>query len=211
MEEATHVAVGMIAMECLSRLRKCDIFKSNYNFCPGIIFVAAYLLCMSAILVDLKSINFFQSPSIKFFIKLLHSMDGFIALLMGVAMCLEKNDLFLISILCITKCFLLYLLSRMVTGVHAHSTFSIMLQATKTFIHHTGSFYFIADPDTALLTGIWRCVSMNGHAVLAFKESLSEETFDRLMWIITHSRNAVMIWILYLCITSASIRQGFGK
>lgn len=217
MEEATHIAIVLVGLESAYLLFQCssshlpDFAHLSESFKPAIIFIVAYAGCIATIFMNVKQIRFFQSKIIRNLIKYLHAADGAVALLMGIAICYQSNILFIIGILCITKLFLLHLLSRMVTGVATHSMAAVALQTTKTFIHHTASFYFISDPTTALLTGVWRCISMNGHAVLTLRGTLPEKTYERLMWIITHARNAAMITILILCLYSFQIRRGFGK
>uniref|UniRef100_A0A7S3HSX0 Vomeronasal type-1 receptor n=1 Tax=Spumella elongata TaxID=89044 RepID=A0A7S3HSX0_9STRA len=114
--------------------------------------------------------------------------------------------------ICMTKLFLLYLLSRMVTGVKTHSIMSVVLQTTKTFIHHTGSFFFIPSDayDVIIITSIWRFISMNGHAILTMRKKLSNETYNRLMWIIAHMRNAIVVVVIALCLAYPTIRHGFA-
>ena len=109
-----------------------------------------------------------------------------------------------------TKCFLLHLLSRMVTGQAAFGSMAISLQTTKTFLHHTGSFLFLGDGPTALITGVWRFISMNGHAAMTLRDRLDTKTYDRVIWNITHARNSVLAVVLATCFVNPAIRRGFG-
>lgn len=213
MEEATHLAIALVTAESVWRITHCNLVKyfSHDEYHPEIMFCSTYVLCMIAILLDLKSMTFFKSSLIRNIITVLHGADGFIAFGMGIGIYYQNSLLLAMSIILISKFFLLHLLSRMVTGVKAHDKLAIMLQTTKTYIHHTASFYFISDPTTALLTGFWRFISMNGHAAMTLKGKLSESSYDRIMWNITHARNLFMLFIIYLCYYYDSIRRGFGN
>jgi hypothetical protein len=213
MEEATHAAIFLVAAECAWRLTHCDVIQSIFSsrFHPGLIFILSYLGCIGNIFLDIKNAAFFQSDFIRGLIKTLHACDGILALVIGIGIYLQNDIITLIGILGITKLYMLYLLSRMVTGVKSYSKLEMVVQTTKTFIHHTASFYFLADPTTAAITAFWRFISMNGHAALTLREKMSEEGYTSLMWMITHARNAAMMLVLVLCWWSPSIRRGFGK
>ena len=51
---------------------------------------------------------------------------------------------------------------------------------------------------------------MNGHAAMTLRERLDEDIYDRLMWIITHMRNLVLVLVLALCVMYPTIRRGFA-
>jgi hypothetical protein len=168
-------------------------------------------LCIATVIAELKKYAFFQSSSIRNVLKALHAADGVIALLLGLALYYESPTLLLIGLICITKFFLLHLLSRMVTGQVAHGRFAVGLQTTKTFLHHVGSFVFLNNPSAALVTGIWRFISMNGHAAMTLRDKLDPKLYNNIMWKITHARNAVVVFILFLCFYNREVRRGFGK
>jgi hypothetical protein len=212
MEEATHFAIGLVAVEVAVRLYLCPqvLNVSWETFSPALIFLGSYLLCIVTILVDFKSTSFAQSKALRFAIKLLHACDGIVALLLGSGIFYKSNALLLVGMVCITKVFLLHLLSRMVTGVKAFSTQAVVLQTTKTFIHHTSSFYFISHPSVAFYSGLWRFISMNGHAALALKDSISPAFYSQLMWTISYMRDLAMIFIMWLCYLYPELRRGFA-
>ncbi len=231
MEEATYLAVGLIVLEILWRIYECPNITFEYiqttGFEPFLWWIVAYLLCIGMVLLEVKNLPFFQSKFVRNSIKILHALDGLIALVVGMAYYYENNTLLAIGILCITKFFLLHLLSRMVTGVKAFSKWSVIVQTTKTFIHHTASFYFLAAglsverlSNTILLTALWRSISMTGHAVLALRAqtaddgwegfTLTEKTYDRWTWNISHLRNAMIVVVLVSCYYDHHIRRGFG-
>ena len=93
-------------------------------------------------------------------------IDGINALGIGLGLYYGNDILFLIGVIFMVKCGLLYLLSRMVTGQAAHNKYQMLIQTTKTYLHHVGSFLFLTNPTVTILTTIWRCISMNGHAIL---------------------------------------------
>ncbi len=213
MEEATHLAWAVVSVETLWRLNKCSSLSSLtfHEFQPGVLLFTSYILCIGVIYLDIKRYAFFQSTTIRNTIKFLHAADGVTALAMGMSVYHQSNLWMFISILAITKGFLLHLLSRMVTGVQTYHKSEVALQTTKTFLHHTGSFLFISHPKVAVVTAIWRFTSMNGHAILTLKGWLSERSFSQGMWMFTHARNAVMLGVLLLCAWDGEVRRGFGE
>lgn len=215
MEGATHVAWISVLSESVWRIYRCNnhLMNSNYahqGFPAGSLYFGAYVLCILAILLDLKRYEFFKLPFLRNFLSFLHAIDGIVALVLSLAYYFKSKLLLYIGILAITKCFLLHLLSRMVTGQAAFGPMAISLQTTKTFLHHTGSFLFLGHDKTALITGCWRFISMNGHAAMTLKEKLDCNSYERIMWIITHARNLVLALIMITCFVNPDIRRGFG-
>ena len=91
------------------------------------------------------------------------------ALAMGLGLYYGNSILFLIGLICMVKGGLLYLLSRMVTGQAAHNKYEMLIQTTKTYLHHVGSFMFLSNPTVTIITTVWRFISMNGHAILTVR------------------------------------------
>lgn len=214
MEEATHLACLVVVFESITRhAAYANEGADAYDTGRCSLFFAAYFLCIGAILLNLKDIAFFQSSLVKWIIKLLHALDGVNALLIGAGMYYQNLLLLALGLVFMTKAFLLYLLSRMVTGIKTYSTASMVLQTTKTFLHHIGSFMFIASADRSviLITTMWRFISMNGHAAMTLRGHISPLLYDRIMWIVCHLRNAALLIVLALCILYTDIRRGFGK
>ena len=52
---------------------------------------------------------------------------------------------------------------------------------------------------------------MNGHAAMTLRKSLSEKTYNKVMWMITHARNAILAIVILICFFSRDIRRGFGE
>lgn len=216
MEGATHVAWISVFLEGAWRTHKCyDVLTgSRYSiksFSAGPVYFGAYVLCIFAVYLNLKRYSFFSSPFLRNFLSFLHALDGIVALVLSLAYFYKSQGLLYMGILGITKCFLLHQLSRMVTGQLAYGPAEISLQTTKTFLHHTGSFLFLGDDTTAFITGCWRFVSMNGHAAMTLRKSLSEKTYNKVMWMITHARNAILAIVILICFFSRDIRRGFGE
>lgn len=212
MEEATHVAWIIVAGETLWRTLKCNaIVNYDHQFKSGLLFFGAYLLCIAAIFLELKSIPFFKSTFVRGLITVLHAADGVSAIILGLSIYYQDSILLVFGILAIGKIFLLHLLSRMVTGVKAYGNFEVALQTTKTFLHHTGSFLFISDPKVVLITALWRFTSMNGHAILSLKDHISRSLFEDSMWVLAHARNAMVVAVLLMCYFDSEIRRGFGE
>ena len=215
MEGATHVAWVSVFIESIWRARKCsEIHGYGHpfdSFTPGSVYIGAYFLCIIAVFLDFKRYDFFKQRALRDFLSFLHAIDGIIALVLSLAFYYKSRTLLYFGVLAITKCFLLHLLSRMVTGQAAFGPMAISLQTTKTFLHHTGSFLFLGDDSTALITGCWRFISMNGHAAMTLRDKLDTKTYDRIMWAITHARNLILTFVLLICCVNPAIRRGFGK
>lgn len=178
-----------------------------------IMFVGTFILTIACIWMDLKKNNA-RLESIRPVLKVVHAADGLIALLLSIAMWAESDWATLFCLICLNKFFLLHLLSRMVTGVAAFSRSQIVLQTTKSFLHHNGSFLFCyccSDPRVILLTGIWRFISMNAHAILAFREHLNIATYRRTLLLIAWMRNIMMVIIIALLTSSGSIATGLRQ
>jgi hypothetical protein len=214
MEGATHVAWVSVLLESVWRAHKCSQFHDYSppfgNFSVGVVYFGAYAMCILAIFLDIKRYAFFKRPELRSFITFLHAVDGIIALVLALAYYFRSKVLLIVGVLAITKCFLLHLLSRMVTGQAAFGPMAISLQTTKTFLHHTGSFLFLGDDTTALITGCWRFISMNGHAAMTVRDSLEPKTYDKIIWAITHARNMILAIVLLTCFFNPAIRRGFG-
>lgn len=216
MECATHVAWITVLLECTWRTYECHRISktlfavSETSFHPEYVYLGAYILCITVIFLNIKRFQFFKKPALRNFLSFLHAIDGIAALVLSLAYYFKSQALLLLGVLTITKFFLLHLLSRMVTGQAAFGFSEISLQTTKTFLHHTGSFLFLGDNTTALITGVWRFISMNGHAAMTLRESISEARYNKIMWAITHARNAILAIVILLCFIIPDIRRGFG-
>lgn len=221
MEEATHAAWILVLSEACARAKPLIVSNeasvvassTSYETRLAALFVISYVLCIATILCKVKDIPFFQTDFVRNVTTVLHALDGVNALLIGLGMYYQNLYIVAIGLLCMTKVFLLHLLSRMVTGIKTHSLWSVVVQTTKTFLHHVGSFLFIAptDHNVILITALWRFVSMNGHAAMTLRKHISAERYQWLMWKISHMRNAVLVVVLLLCFLDNSIRDGFGK
>lgn len=213
MEEATHFATFLVAAEVTWRLSNCSLqqtLQTSGYFQPWLPISVSYVMCIIVIYLDVKNMEFFKSKFLRNIITALHALDGVLALCMGLGLYYRDTLLFVLSILGITKLFLLHLLSRMVTGVKVHDKFSIAVQTTKTFLHHTASFYFINNGKVIIVTALWRFVSMNAHAALVLKDYLAPQTYDAIMWLATHARNIAMLVVLLLCVFDDESRSGFA-
>ena len=215
MEEATYLACIAVTLETAWRAHRCNLsdqlLTSRFWMSPSFAFGVSFVLCISAILLDVKSKAFFKSTTIRDIISLLHAMDGVSVLILGIGLYGHFYYLTIFGILCLTKFFLLHMLSRMVTGIKTTTQFQVCVQTTKTFVHHIGSFLFLSHPKVILITTIWRCISMNGHAVLAMKQDLSPKTFDLCLWIVSYLRNTLIVMVLFICWLNPTLRRGFGK
>ena len=153
MREATYIACSTVTIEIIWRFSHCYRAIGDFSAIYLLKYIAAYILCIIPILLDFKSYGFFKSRTLRNVLSFLHAIDGLIALELGFAYYYKSYFLLQIGIFAITKMYLLHLLSRMVTGETAFGKYEIILQMTKSFLHHTGSFLFISDNNTALITG----------------------------------------------------------
>jgi len=227
MDEQTYIAaIGLVTLESLWRVSCCNNWSAilrleNVNSfdiasvpspSTGIMFAVCYLACLGSIFLNIKDFEFFKEPWLRNLLSFLHAIDGFLVVFLGLGIYYNSNLLCLITILALCKVFLLYLLSRMVTGVKAYSKTQMVLQTTKTYLHHVGSFFFLSsDPSILLLTTAWRGISMTGHAIFALRGTISDKTFNHTIWIFTHLRHLLMIGILLLCFQYPELKRGFGK
>lgn len=215
MEEATYLACVAVSVETIWRLGRCD--SSQYLLSraglmsPSMAFAVSFLLCIATILLDVKSTGFFKQTAVRDAISLLHASDGVSALILGIGLYGKYWLLTVLGILCLSKFFLLHMLSRMVTGVKTTTAFQMCIQTTKTFVHHLGSFMFVTNPKVILITTIWRCISMNGHAILALKEDLDRKVFELWLWRVSYLRNIMVSVVLLVCFVNENIRRGFGE
>ena len=209
MEGATII----VAIEATWRLSCCNPFSTQTNvhsFWPSFLFIGAYLLCILTIFLELKKYDCAKWTLLRNTLTFLHACDGIIALLLGLALYYESMGMVAIALIAITKLFLVHLLSRMVTGVVAYGSVDISKQTTKTFIHHVGSFFFIANHNVALITAFWRFISMSGHAAMTLRSRLSVDAYRRVTWIIASARNIALLSVLIVTILYADIRRGFA-
>ena len=83
----------------------------------------------------------------------------------------------------------------------------------KAFIHHLASFFYIENKEIIIITTIWRAVSMSGHTAQAFqlKSYISADQLFRFNWVLSHARNAIVLYIYIRCCMSSDVRRGFGE
>lgn len=215
MEEATYLACIIVSVETLWRLNRCDslhyLLSIDGLMSPSVLFASSFVLCIGTVLLDVKSMSFFKSTGVRDAISLLHASDGLSALILGIGLYTRYWFLIVLGILCLTKFSLLHMLSRMVTGVKSTTQFQACAQTAKTFVHHLGSFMFLSNSKVILITTVWRCISMNGHAILAMKQDLEHAVFELWLWRISYLRNIAVVTVLITCLANATIRRGFGK
>jgi hypothetical protein len=218
MQAATYTSISLILVESIWRLYHCNIltilqYVSLDSFSPAIYYSLSYFLSMLTIFLEIKQL-LKRYPYLRSIVSIIHGLDGIAALLLGLALLKQSRYLLLISILMITKFFMLHLLARMVTGEVSHSNYNIAFQTTKAFVHHVGSFLFLpleGHSSLIAITSIWRFISMTGHAGIAYRESLSHHTYDLFIRYTAYARHLTMTVVIAIILISAEIRRGFGK
>lgn len=219
MDEISYIAFGGILLETLWRTSKCNLTILDYTNSSNILlpFAIAYILCLIVAFFDFKNMKIFQSDYTRKILSMLHACDGLIAVFMGIAMYIKRIDLLYLSLLLSTKLFLLSFVTRMVTGRASKSTLDAILNTSRAYFHHVGSFLFLADPSVIILTTIWRGLSMTGHALIAFKDkSLKPEEFrksssyDYYVNLVANIRQWTLVTVLIACFLTPTIRRGFG-
>jgi hypothetical protein len=168
--------------------------------------------------LDLKSLAFFQSLTTRNILSTLHAMDGLIAVLLGFSIYLERMDLLLLSMIMSTKLFLLSFVTRMVTGRPSKTKLDAIMQTSRAYLHHVGSFIFLASPEVIILTTIWRSLSMTGHALIAFRDKnhkpedfRKSSSYEFYVTLVAYIRQIILSFVLLCCFYSPLIRRGFGK
>jgi hypothetical protein len=170
-----HLSLGGVFCEVIYRISSAAIVtanENNYNgenghpywFEGGYIFLISYILCIITQLSGFKDITYIsKSESFRSLLSILHGLDGFAALLIGMSLYYKSKIGLWLSLIMITKIFLIHLLNRLILakksdlGLLAECT-----QTTKSYLHHVSSFLFISHPTEIVITTLWRTISMTG-------------------------------------------------
>jgi hypothetical protein len=164
-----HISLAGVCCEVLYRISSAAIVTTKENGDPywfegGFIFLISYVLCIITQLSGFKDITYIsKSESFRSLLSILHGLDGFAALLIGVSLYYKSKIGLWLSLIMITKIFLIHLLNRLILakksdlGILAECT-----QTTKSYLHHVSSFLFISHPTEIIITTLWRTISMTG-------------------------------------------------
>ena len=210
-ETAANFALLFVGLDFLYRSFESSKWMHSL-WCPQAILLFTFVSsCVACIFGRTFFKEIHKSEKLRSALRILHAFDGFTALLLGTSIYYKNTIGFIVAVLCMSKFFLLYLFNRMITAVKAEDLYTEVNHTTRAFLHHFGSFLFIEDPKTIILTSLWRCVSMMGHALLSLRGVVANETYYQLEWISTVSRIFMNLYIFVLCIMIYDIRKGFTE
>lgn len=219
MDEISYVGLVAITSELTWRGWHCSQRAISIFTDPSHVFVITYLLCVVVILLDLKGMSIFQSDWMRGLLGNLHAMDCIIVILLGIGIYIERLEIVWLAMILLSKLFLLSFITRMITGRASPNVFAAILQTSRAYLHHIGSFIFISgSSNMIILTTIWRFLSMSGHSLVFFRDkSLQVEdyrkspSYMRNVNIVAICRQVALITALLSTIYSPSIRRAFGK
>jgi hypothetical protein len=178
----------------------------------GPAFLVSYLLCLISEGLGLKDNAFIKSSFFRNLLSLFHGLDGVSALIAGVSLYMRSWPLLLISLIVITKFFLIHILNRMILANKPSGDWiQNVTQTTKSYLHHVASFLFVTQHEEIILTTIWRTISMSGHAMLVLRGHVEKEKLQELSWALSHLRNLFLILLLGLFWVRTDIRMQFGR
>ena len=208
--------VGMVAIICEMtwRMSVCDKMYITI-FEPYSVFISTYLLCILVALFDLKHIKFFQSTRIRQILSFLHAIDPITAATLGIGLYFKRIDITFLSVVASTKIGLLSFVTRMITGKACKTKMDSVLETTRAYLHHVGSFLFLNSNELALITAIWRCLTLLGHALVASKIKSDNPTltanYESRIRFIAYLRQFLLFSVLLTCFLIPHIRREFGK
>lgn len=203
-----HVSCAVVIMEMVGKISHPT---EEYWIIGGGMFLMAYALCIFTDILGLSTCSFVKHPLFRSTLSLLHGLDGFAALMIGVAIRYKSSLWLAIGLLMMTKLCLIHLLNRMIlANKKTDNFFDGVTQTTKSFLHHVASFLFLEHPTEIMLTTVWRTISMSGHAALVLRDKLSHKSMHACHWALAYLRISFQIFVLYLCCTSPSIRSEFA-
>ena len=173
------------------------------SFLPCFQFIISYILCILTIWLGIKKWNIAKYKILRDLLTILYGLDGMAALLLGYSIYIKNNWLLFISILISTKLFLLHFLSRMVTGLHAYTNNAIILQTTKTYLHHLGSFFFLSStsltslPSSSLSSSLTSSLSLSS-LLLSPLPSLQSSSSSSLSYPTTTATTTTTFYVILI-------------
>ena len=218
MDEISYVGLVAITSELTWRGWHCSQHGLSIFSDPSHVFVITYLLCFIVILLDLKQMSFFQTEGMRSLLGNLHAMDCLIVILLGMGIYFERLEIVWLAMILLSKLFLLSFITRMITGRASPTHFAAILQTSRAYLHHIGSFIFISgSSEMVILTTLWRFVSMSGHSLVYFRDrNLPVEdyrkspSYMRNVSIVAVGRQVALFIMLFSTIYFPSIRRSFG-
>jgi len=186
-----------------------QVFTNNMH--TQVLMLAYVACCVTSVLgKSLIDDSVTKSQSVKSLLQTLHAFDSVVIIILGASV--YSNNFFgtLLSVMIISNFSFLYLFNRMITADKAVNLSDEVMNTTRAFLHHLGSFIFLRDSTTIILTTAWRAISMSGHAILFFKEKMNQDTYVAIQWAISMLRMLAVVTVLALCMMYPEIRRGFG-
>jgi len=218
MDEISYVGLIAIAYEMTWRGITCSQYGISILSDPSHVFMITYLCCVIVIMLDLKRMSLFQSEGMRSLLGNLHAMDSLIMTLLGIGIYFERLEIVWIAMILMSKLFLLSFITRMITGRASPTRFAAVLQTSRAYLHHIGSFIFISGSnDMIILTTIWRFISMSGHSLVYFRDKnlqvedyRKSQSYQQSVRIVSIGRQLALLMVLLSTIYSSSIRRSFA-
>lgn len=218
MDELSVLAMAAIIIEMSWRVRFCgiDVYSLIYHSLnPSTFLIISYIICIIVAILDLKHVTSLQSMPVRNMLSFLHSIDSLTAATLGIGIYCQREDLCLLSIAATTKLGLLSFVTRMITGKQSKTKLDAVLETTRAYLHHVGSFLFLNSNKFSLLIGSWRCLTLLGHALVASKiksENPSDkQAYEFKIQMIAYLRQFLLFLMIVSCMVSPYLRRGFGK
>jgi hypothetical protein len=207
-KKIVHASFALIALEMCGKLYwKDDCYWLN----GGAVFVVSYALCIATDLMGVSGMAFVKNSCFRGLLSAMHGLDGAAAGVIGIAILWRNTAMICMSMMFMTKFFLIHLLNRMILA--KKKTENIMdglTQTTKSFLHHVASFIFLRHPAEIIVTTIWRTISMSGHAALVLRDRISAKNLTACHWVLAYIRICFQCVLLVLCYLSPQLRGQFA-
>ena len=212
-----YAALVFVVIELYYR----HFYQSDFYYDPRMqpylnfqkIFLCSYYCCCLSCIVGKGLLDKYliKTGNLYSFLTNFQGMDGISMMALGWSM--YHNNFIGVSVATIILCrFSLLFLYDMtiVAQQHSHDLSDYITNLTRQYLHHLGSFLFITDPTTMILTTMWRTASIFGHMIIFFPEgTLSTTNKNRLKWCIITIRLFACISVFLLCIVFPTVRKGF--
>lgn len=210
-----HFSLGCVCLEIVYRVFSSNALNVVYWNDGGLIFFYSYTLCILTQLLGFKDLTIIsKSEYFRSTLSLLHALDGVAALLIGISLYYRNKIGLWMSLLMITKFFLIHLVNRLILASKKDNNNTMLAeftQTTKSFLHHVASFLFISNPTEIIITSIWRTISMTGHATLVLRGRLDPKIISKINWFLAYVRILMVIFIIVTCVVNIEVRDSFGR
>lgn len=198
--------IATVWVEIAVRFSRCD----GQGPVPQLLVIGVnWVFTILAIFSGLKN-NVNVVEALRPFIRILHALDGPIALCLGFSMAYQYSMGSSLAIMLLNKFGLLHFITRMITADQSASQVQLVLYTSKAFMHHLGSFMFATNPQELLITGVWRCCSMLSHITKIGVDVFESKLQVQVVNLCNLLRMLSMQMVIFLLILRPDLRQSFG-